>query len=68
MTTNEPVALTAAIGALLISIMDFIVLIGVWTPTADALAGAHLIIGNAVIVAGALIARGKVTPTDGGHP
>lgn len=60
---KEPVAIAGAVVVLANSIIALLVLLNVFT--ADVGAAIGLVVTNAVAVVGAVLARGKVTPTAG---
>lgn len=59
---NEPVRVINAIVALIASIPPALVLFGIVDWTDDQISGLMLIVNNAALLAGTIIARGKVTP------
>lgn len=73
MISREPVGVTAAVVALLTSIVNALVLLNIIDWTAEQIAGVDLVITNAAILAGMIVARGRVTPVhdpqdDNGNP
>lgn len=68
----KPVVIIAAVVALVISVVDFLVIADVWQASADAVAAFHLVVGNAGVAVGAFFAQRQVTPNsdprdDDGH-
>lgn len=59
----RPVVIIAAVIALAISTVDFIVILDVWEATLDQLAAFHLVLGNLGLAVGAFFTQQVVTPT-----
>lgn len=63
---NEPVGIGALVVALTNSVLAAGTLLGVWSLTADQVAGLNLVVVNVVLLVTALLTRRKVSPVGGG--
>lgn len=58
----RPVVIMAALVALVVSVVDFLVIADVWKASESAVAAFHLVVGNAGAAIGVFFVQRQVTP------